>query len=117
MSQGRFLGKYRGTIVNNIDPEMRGRVMLLVPDVLDVVPSTWAEACIPLSGPTGPPMGIYIVPPIGACVWVEFENGDPDYPIWVGCRWGAATNIPPLTKAGVPASPSIVLQTFGQNTV
>ena len=21
-------------------------------------------------------------------MWVEFEGGDPDYPIWTGCFWG-----------------------------
>lgn len=114
---GTYWGKYRGTVINNIDPEMRGRLMIMVPDVSSFIPSTWAEACVPLAGPTGPPMGIYLVPPIGAGVWVEFENGDPDYPIWVGCRWGAATDIPPLAKAGLPVSPSIVLQTLGQNSV
>ena len=117
MNEGRFVGKYRGTVINNIDPEMRGRLMLLVPDVLQLIPSTWAEACVPLAGPTGPPMGVYMVPPIGAGVWVEFENGDPDHPIWVGCRWGAATDVPPLAKAGIPVSPNIVMQTLGQHTI
>ena len=39
-----------------------------------LVPSTWAEPCVPLAGPSGPPMGVYMVPPIGAGVWVEFEQ-------------------------------------------
>lgn len=114
---GTYFGKYRGTVINNIDPEMRGRLMLMVPDVSGIIPSTWAEACVPLAGPTGPPMGMYVVPPIGAGVWVEYENGDPDHPIWVGCRWGAASDIPPLAKAGLPVSPSIILQTLGQNSI
>lgn len=114
---GKFVGKFRGTVINNIDPEMRGRIMCMVPDVLGLIPSTWCEACIPLAGPTGPPMGIYLVPPIGAGVWIEFENGDSSYPIWVGCRWGAQSDIPPLAKAGLPVSPSIVMQTLGQNTI
>jgi hypothetical protein len=50
-------------------------------------------------------------------VWVEFEQGDPDYPIWVGCRWGTAADIPTLAHAGLPVSPSIVLQTAGQNCI
>ncbi|MCX6317014.1 MAG: phage baseplate assembly protein V [Bacteroidetes bacterium] len=112
-----YFGKYRGTVINNIDPEMRGRLMLMVPDVTGMIPSTWAEACVPLAGPTGPPMGMYVLPPIGAGVWVEYENGDPDHPIWVGCRWGTAADIPPLAKAGLPVSPSIVLQTLGQNSI
>ena len=114
---GKFWGKYRGTVINNIDPEQRGRLIVMVPDVLTLVPSTWAEPCTPLAGPTGPPMGVYLVPPIGAGVWVEFEQGDPDYPIWVGCRWGASSDVPTLAKAGLPVSPSIILQTAGQNCI
>jgi uncharacterized protein involved in type VI secretion and phage assembly len=95
---------------------MRGRLLLSVPDVLDLIPSAWAEPCVPLAGPTGPPMGVYMVPPIGAGVWVEFEHGSADRPIWVGCRWGLASDVPPLSKAGLPVSPNIVMQTVGQNS-
>jgi uncharacterized protein involved in type VI secretion and phage assembly len=62
-------------------------------------------------------MGVYLVPPIGAGVWVEFERGDPNYPVWVGCRWGAASDVPPLARLGLPVSPSIVFQTAGQNSI
>ena len=112
----RYYGKYRGTVVQNIDPELRGRVICEVPDVLGLVPSSWCEACAPLAGPTGPPMGVYMVPPIGAGVWVEFEQGDPNKPIWSGCRF-APSNVPPVAFAGLPISPSIVLQTAGQNSI
>jgi Type VI secretion system/phage-baseplate injector OB domain len=112
-----YLGKFRGTVINNIDPEFRGRLMCLVPDVYGVIPSTWCEACTPLAGPTGPPMGVHLVPPIGAGVWIEFEQGNPDFPIWTGCRWGSQADIPPLARAGLPVSPSIVLQTAGQNLI
>jgi hypothetical protein len=115
--EGPFYGKYRGTVMNNIDPEMRGRLLVQVPDVLGLVPSSWAEACAPLAGPTGPPMGVYLVPPIGAGVWVEFEQGDPDYPIWVGCRWGGPSDVPPLARAGLPVSPNLVLQSLAQHTL
>ncbi|MGA7180804.1 MAG: phage baseplate assembly protein V [Thiobacillaceae bacterium] len=113
----KYWGKYRGTVINNIDPELRGRLMVSVPDVLSLIPSTWAEACAPLAGPTGPPMGVYLVPPIGAGVWVEFEHGDPNRPVWVGCRWGSQADVPSIASAGLPVSPSIVLQTAGQNMV
>ena len=113
----RFYGKYRGTVLNNIDPMQVGRLLVQVPDVGGLPPSSWAAPCAPLAGPTGPPMGVYLVPPIGAGVWVEFEQGDPQYPIWSGCRWGAPADIPTLAFAGLPISPSIVLQTAGQNTI
>ena len=96
---------------------MRGRLILMVPDVSSLIPTTWAEPCVLLAGPTGPPMGVYMVPPIGAGVWVEFEHGDPNYPVWVGCRWGMASDVPPLAHAGLTVSPNIVMQTAGQNTL
>lgn len=70
--------------------------------------------CVPIAGKQ---MGTYMVPQIGAGVWIEFEQGDPDYPIWVGGYWGIAAEVPALALAGVPASPSILLQTALQNTV
>ncbi|MBR0713543.1 phage baseplate assembly protein V [Bradyrhizobium liaoningense] len=110
-----YYGKYRGTVINNVDPLLRGRLLLEVPDVTGLVPSSWAEPCVPLAGPSGPPMGVYMVPPIGAGVWVEFERGDPSKPIWVGCRWGLPSDVPPLALAGLPVSPNICMQTLGQN--
>jgi uncharacterized protein involved in type VI secretion and phage assembly len=112
----KFYGKYRATVTQNIDPLRRGRLMCMVPDVLGAAPSSWCEACAPLAGPTGPPMGAYLVPPIGAGVWVEFEQGDPERPIWTGCRWGSG-DVPTQAFAGLPVSPSIVLQTAGQNSL
>jgi hypothetical protein len=110
--QKDFFGKYRATVVNNVDPELRGRLICVVPDVLGLVPSSWCEACAPLAGPV--PMGAYLVPPIGTGVWVEFEQGDPNKPIWTGCRF-AIGDPPPLAYAGLPVSPNIVFQTAAQN--
>ena len=116
-SEKKYFGKYRGTVINNVDPKLEGRLLVQVPDVLGLVPSSWAVPCVPLAGPTGAQMGAYFVPPIGAGVWVEFEQGDPEYPIWVGCRWGSAADVPALAHAGLPVSPNIVMQTSGQNSL
>jgi Type VI secretion system/phage-baseplate injector OB domain len=113
----KYYGKYRGTVINNVDPMMLGRLLVEVPDVLGLVPSSWAVPCVPLAGPTGPPMGVYMVPPIGAGVWVEFEQGNPDYPIWVGCRWGLQSDIPLAALASNPADPNIVIQSFLQQSI
>jgi len=112
-----YWGKYRGTVFQNIDPERRGRLQVIVPDVLSLIPSTWAEPCVPLAGPTGPPMGVYMVPPIGAGVWVEFEHGDPNHPVWVGCRWGSQSDIPSQAQLGNPADPNIVIQSLLQHSI
>jgi uncharacterized protein involved in type VI secretion and phage assembly len=113
----RFFGKYRGTVVANVDPENLGRLMVSVPAVLGDVPSSWAVPCTPLAGPTGPAMGVYFVPPVGAGVWVEFEQGEPGRPIWVGCRWGSSSDIPSQAMIGLLGSPSLILQSLGQNSL
>jgi hypothetical protein len=115
--EGKYWGMYRGTVLQNVDPMLKGRLQLVVPDVTSLLPTTWAEPCVPLAGPTGPPMGVYMVPPVGAGVWVEFEHGDHNKPIWVGCRWGLPTDIPPLAKLGNPADPNIVIQSLLQNSI
>jgi hypothetical protein len=94
-SQQLFLGKYRGTVANNIDPMLLGRVQVTVPAVLGTGQMSWAMPCVPYAGAQ---VGLFMVPPVGANVWVEFEAGDPDYPILAGCFWGAGE---------VPASPAV----------
>jgi hypothetical protein len=110
----KYFGLYRGTVLNNVDPERRGRLLLTVPDVLKVFPSTWAEPCTSLAGPPGPGSGTYIVPTIGAGVWVQFEQGDVNYPIWTGCRVNSASDVPALAQLGNPISPPVVLQSLAQ---
>jgi len=110
----KYYGKYRGTVLQNVDPMQMGRIQVIVPDVSAVLPSSWAMPCVPIAGKQ---MGSYFVPQIGSGVWVEFEQGDPDYPIWTGCFWGSAAEVPALALAGNPVSPSIVLGTGLMNTV
>lgn len=109
----KFYGKYRGVVVNNIDPKQMGRIIASVPDVLGPTPTSWVMPCLPIAGKQ---MGVYTVPQIGSGVWIEFEQGNPDYPIWVGGFWGEG-EVPALALAGNPVSPSIVLQTALQNCV
>ncbi len=115
-SPKKFYGKYRGTVINNIDPLQIGRLLVSVPDVLGPTPSSWAMPCVPIAGKQ---MGTYVIPQIGAGVWVEFEQGDPDHPIWVGGFWGIAAEVPALALVPPPIPPgqNIVLQTTLQNTL
>jgi uncharacterized protein involved in type VI secretion and phage assembly len=112
----RYYGKYRGTVIENIDPEQIGRVLVEVPDVLGLTPSSWAVPCVPAAGIQS---GVFVVPPIGSGVWIEFEQGDPDYPIWTGGFWGLVADVPVFATAPPPIPPgqNIVLQTTGQNMV
>ena len=91
----QFFGKYRGKVENNIDPMLLGRVQVSVPAVLGDGRLSWAMPCAPYAGPG---VGLFAIPPVGANVWVEFEGGDPDYPICSGGFWGAGE---------APAQPAI----------
>jgi hypothetical protein len=113
----RFFGKYRGTVFDNFDPEFKGRIIVKCTDVLGDVPSTYATPCVPVTGIAGLQSGVFVLPPLDASVWVEFEHGDCDFPIWSGCFWGSASEVPTAALVGTVASPNIVLQTAGQNTV
>jgi len=89
-----FLGRFRGTVIDNEDPLRLGRVRAMVPDALGETPSGWA---LPSSPYAGSGVGFFTVPPLGADVWIEFEQGDVDRPICVGGFWGAGEPPPPAT--------------------
>jgi hypothetical protein len=100
-----FHGKCRGKVENNIDPLLLGRVQVSAPAALGDGTLSWAMPCAPYAGAG---VGFWAVPPVGASVWVEFEGGDTDYPIYAGCFWEVAQS---------PAKPAIpqmkVLKTDG----
>lgn len=79
-----FFGKYRGKVKKNQDPKNLGRLQVIVPEVLDADNENWALPCLPY---TAKDMGLFTIPPEGANIWVEFEGGNRDRPIWTGCFW------------------------------
>jgi uncharacterized protein involved in type VI secretion and phage assembly len=103
-----YYGIYRATVVNNIDPLNLGRITVLCPDVTGPTPTLWAMPCVPIAGKQ---MGTFMVPAIDSGVWVQFEAGDPDYPIWTGGWWGSG-EVPPAARKGIPGDPNIVVQTM-----
>jgi uncharacterized protein involved in type VI secretion and phage assembly len=90
-----FFGKFRGKVTDNRDPLMLGRVRAKVPDVFGDNESGWAMPALPY---TGNGVGLFLIPPTDASVWIEFEHGDPEYPIWAGGFWA---------QGEVPASPAV----------
>lgn len=85
-----FFGTYRGKVMNNIDTEKRGRLLVTVSNVIGE-PGDWALPSVSFAGPE---MGFFAIPPIGANVWVQFEGGDPARPIWTGCFWDELQSAP-----------------------
>jgi Type VI secretion system/phage-baseplate injector OB domain len=94
----RFFSKYRGKVTANQDPLHLGRIQISVPSVFGEGRQSWAMPCTPYAGKD---IGWFTVPPVDANVWVEFEGGDPDYPIWSGCFWGAG-ELPQVAKVEEP---------------
>lgn len=112
-SEQRFYGKYRGLVMNNLDPMMRGRIQAQVPDVQQLVPTTYAEPCLPIAGIQ---QGVFTVPSIGSGVWIEFEHGDPNYPIWTGGWWSTKAEVPGIATTVPPGVQCYIVQTQLQQT-
>lgn len=100
-----FFGKHRGRVENNIDPLLMGRLQVSAPTVWGSGALSWAMPCVPFAGPQ---VGFFFLPPTGANVWIEFEGGDPDYPVWTGGFWGVGE-----CPAAPPAPGFNVLKTAG----
>jgi uncharacterized protein involved in type VI secretion and phage assembly len=98
----KHYGKFRGTVVDNNDPNNQGRLTAKVPAVLQDVPTGWAYPAAPYAGPG---VGVWTVPPVGAGVWIEFEAGDVANPIWTGCWW--ASDQRPADQNGSKSVPSL----------
>jgi len=73
---GKYYGKYAGIVTKVEDDKKLGRVWVQVPAVFGGQMEVQARPCFPAAH--------FYVPPKYAKVWVEFEAGDPRYPIWVG---------------------------------
>jgi uncharacterized protein involved in type VI secretion and phage assembly len=93
----RFYGKYRGKVSNINDPLGLARICAKVPAVFGDKETGWALPSTPYAGDG---VGMFFVPPVGANVWIEFEGGDADHPIWSGCFWDIGK-----TPTGLPLDP------------
>ena len=107
-----FFGKYRGVVTSIEDPLKIGRIRAHVPDVLGDFESGWAMPCAPFGGKG---MGFFALPTVNAGVWIEFEHGDPDYPIWTGTWWGSSSEM----ASDLSNSPYkvVVIKTDGGNRI
>jgi hypothetical protein len=102
----RWYGKYSGEVAGNEDPQKQGRVQVIVPAIFGAQLQVLARPCFPA--------GHFFVPPVGAKVWVEFEAGDPQYPIWSGA-WYPSADTPEESRITPPDNR--VIQTPGGHTI
>lgn len=76
-----YYGKFRAIVTNNEDKEGRGRIKVQCPSVLGDYESAWCMPCIPFLTNDE---GFFKVPNVGDGVWIEFEGGQLNKPIYVG---------------------------------
>jgi uncharacterized protein involved in type VI secretion and phage assembly len=107
-----FYGKYRGIVTDIQDPLLMGRIKARVPDVMGDQESGWAMPCAPVGG-SG--TGFFALPKVNGGVWIEFEHGDPDYPIWSGCWWGSMAEMPPVLLT--PPYKKLLIKTEGGHSI
>jgi hypothetical protein len=74
----KYYGVYEAEVGDNVDPLSQNRLKVIVP-LMPSAASNWARACVPYSG-----SGSIDVPAVGDKVWVLFEDGDADSPVWIG---------------------------------
>lgn len=85
MSESKYYGIYQGIVTNTKDPEKRGRIKILCPEVLDdKVESAWCDPCVPVAYDNG---GDFCIPQVDEAVWVMFIGGDSNLPVYLGGWW------------------------------
>jgi uncharacterized protein involved in type VI secretion and phage assembly len=104
----KYYGKYRGRVTNNQDDKKQGRLKVKVPDILGDKESGWAMPAVPYAGKN---VGLYLVPPKDANVWIEFEHGDSKKPIWTGCFWAEGESPVPSNVSKEDAASLKILKT------
>ena len=88
----QLFGKYRALVTDNVDPQRLGRIKADVIALLGHVELGWALPCVAA-------VDYLPLPAIGSAVWIEFEAGDPAYPIWSGVFWHSPEDVPPVRIA------------------
>jgi Type VI secretion system/phage-baseplate injector OB domain len=82
MDRIRFYGKYKDIVTNSDDPSRICRIHANVPSVYGEQELGWALPCLPFPDKN---MANRYMPQVGSLVWIEFEEGNPQSPIWTGC--------------------------------
>lgn len=88
-----YYGLYDGQVCSVNDPQNRGRIQCIIPEVTGDSPSAWCEPCIPVAYDDG---GDFFLPKLKEFVWIMFEQGNPNKPVYLGGWW--SQNRTPLGK-------------------
>lgn len=115
----RYYGKYGGVVIDNDDPLKLARLKVKVPTLMQDAEVGWARPALPFAGPAS---GHVMVPEVDAMVWVEFEAGNLNQPIWSGCFYAENQTAPGPSAPGghviaTPQGHRVVLDDDGDKLV
>ncbi len=118
--RNRFSGFFRGIVDENADPLQLGRLKVRIfqihgDELIKPEDLPWANACFPPGG--GSDFGTFVIPPKGANVWIGFEQGDPQFPVWFG-SWKTNSSSGKKLSAPKPENPQHIPrdQSMGNTT-
>lgn len=77
----RYYGKHRAVVTDNVDPQHLCRIKVQAPALMGETEIGW---CLPAFPFLGDGHGLVMMPEVGSMVWLEFEAGKLDFPIWTG---------------------------------
>lgn len=104
----RYFGKYSGVVKDNRDDTEQGIVTVSVPTIFPPDEPVAARPALPY--------GLFFVPEVDTTVWVEFEGGDSEFPLWTGVQhtretWAqeAAASPPTVRAVRTPSGHLLVL--------
>jgi uncharacterized protein involved in type VI secretion and phage assembly len=93
-----FYGKHSGIVTHNIDEKHLGRIKAKVPSLHGDKETGWAYPSVPYAG-SG--VGFFFIPPIGAHVWIEYEQGTTEKRPIYSCYWEDESEVPSSSAAPV----------------
>ncbi len=101
---------YRGFVVDNRDPNKKGRVLVWIPDVMPNIPQDQGLWAKPANNPLGGRnneyvdehhyMGSCYIPKKGSYVWIFFECGNINRPYYFGSLEPGNTEVLPECQVG-----------------
>lgn len=81
-------GKYRAIVTDvTSDVEKRGRIKVSCPAIYGNDESPYCEPCLPYAIEN---VGDFVLPKLNDFVWIEFEGGDIEKPIYTGGLWSSS---------------------------
>jgi hypothetical protein len=98
-------GLYPAVIQDTNDPQGRGRVTLLIPDLFGDSTTGWAEPVATRGASVSPPSS-------GTACWATFRAADKDFPLWFPTSGGGSLNI----DGGSPSTVFLGSQVFDGGT-